>query len=78
MDTNITQREKEILVLLARDSTSKELASELFISYETVRSHRKNLSRKLGVKTTGGMISRGFELGLLKIGSADSIGNRNQ
>lgn len=73
MDTKITQREREILELLARDSTSKELASELFISYETVRSHRKNLIRKLGVKTTGGLIYRGFALGLLKVAALDVI-----
>lgn len=63
----LTPREKEVLQLLAQDHTSRELASSLFISIETVRSHRKSLIRKLGVKTTGGLIFRGFELGLLEL-----------
>lgn len=63
----LTRREKQILQLLARDHTSKELATLLYISTETVRSHRKSLIRKLGVKTTGGLVYRGFELGLLRI-----------
>ena len=67
MKTNITQREQEVLELLAQDRTSKELASKLLISLETVKSHRKNLSRKLGVRTTAGLIFRGFELGLLRL-----------
>lgn len=72
MQINITNREKEVLQLLAQGSTSRELASKLFISIETVRSHRKSLIRKLGVRTTGGLIFRGFELGLLNIASQEA------
>ena len=50
----VTPREREILMLLAEDRTSKELAQQLHISLETVKSHRSSLIRKLGVKTTGG------------------------
>ena len=72
MKSRITPREKEVLLLLAQDRTSKELAFKLFISLETVRSHRKNLIRKLGVKTTAGLIFRSFELGLLCVASQDA------
>ena len=65
--TNVTPREKEILNFLALDFTSKELAQQLCISVETVNTHRKNLSRKLEVKTSAGMIARGYQLGILKL-----------
>lgn len=65
--SNITPREMEVLHLLANDYTSKQLSQELYISLETVKSHRKNLIRKLGVKTTGGLVCRGFQLGLLHV-----------
>ena len=71
MESQITPREKEVLELLAQDSTSKELASKLYISLETVRSHRKSLIRKMGVKTTAGLIFRGFELGLLEVSQSE-------
>ena len=63
----ITPREKEVLRLLANDYTSRELAAHLHISMETVKSHRRNLSHKFGVKTTGGLIKKGFEYGVLNI-----------
>lgn len=62
---NLTEREIEILKLVAADFTSKELAEYLCISIETVKSHRKSLIRKMGVKTTGGLIGRGFQSGIL-------------
>ncbi len=63
----LTPRELEVLELIAQDYTSKQLAQVLYISPETVKSHRRNLIRKLGVKTTGGLIFRGFELGILRV-----------
>ena len=63
----ITPREEEVLRLLANDYTSRELAAHLHISMETVKSHRRNLSQKFGVKTTGGLIKKGFEYGVLNI-----------
>ena len=67
MRNYLTPREREILHLLSQDLTSRELAGSLYISFETVKSHRHNLLRKLGVKTTGGLVRRGFELGLLQL-----------
>ena len=67
LQTNVTPRELQVLHLVANDYTSREVAHHLQISAETVKSHRGGLIRKLGVKTTGGMIKRGFELGLLHI-----------
>ncbi len=67
MQDNLTPRERQILLLLSRDLTSKELARSLYISFETVKSHRRNLLLKLGSKTTGGLVRKGFELGLLEL-----------
>jgi DNA-binding NarL/FixJ family response regulator len=44
----ITQREREILLLVARGGTSREIAEGLFISTKTVEVHRARLMRKLG------------------------------
>ena len=69
----ITNREHEVLQLIAFESTSQEIAKELYISNHTVISHRKNLMEKLEVKNTAGLVRRGFELGLLTISSSHAI-----
>lgn len=46
---NLTEREKEILQLLIKGHSYKEIASSLFISVETLNSHIKNIYRKLNV-----------------------------
>ena len=63
----LTRREMEVLILIANDFTSKELADHLHISCETVKSHRCNLARKFGTKTAGGLIRRAFDLGILQV-----------
>jgi DNA-binding CsgD family transcriptional regulator len=51
----ISQREKEVLQLVAIGLTNKEIAEKLFISSHTVITHRKNISAKLGIKTIAGL-----------------------
>lgn len=63
--TNITDREKQILHLIAYEHSSKEIAQKLFLSYETINSHRKNMMIKLGVRNTAGLVRVAFERGLL-------------
>nr|WGD99004.1 LuxR C-terminal-related transcriptional regulator [Bacillus safensis] len=48
----LTKREREVFELLVQDKTTKEIASELFISEKTVRNHISNAMQKLGVKST--------------------------
>jgi len=62
---NISEREKEVLELIAYEYSSKEIASKLFVSRETINSHRKNLLTKLNVKNTAGLIRKAFESRLL-------------
>jgi len=51
----ISQREKDVLKLVALGMTNKEIAEKLFISSHTVISHRKNITAKLGIKTIAGL-----------------------
>lgn len=49
----LTDREREIIALLAAGLNAEGIAERLFISAHTVASHRKNLHKKLGTKNTG-------------------------
>lgn len=69
---HISKREREVLELVAHEYTTLEIASRLYLSTHTVDSHKKKLKLKLNVKNTAGMVRRGFELGLLKLGATAS------
>jgi DNA-binding CsgD family transcriptional regulator len=51
----ISQREKDVLRLVALGMTNKEIGEKLFISSHTVITHRKNITSKLGIKTIAGL-----------------------
>jgi len=51
----LSQREKEVLRLIASGKINKEIADELCISVNTVITHRKNISAKLGIKSASGL-----------------------
>ena len=51
----LSQREKEILAAVAHGKTNKEIADELFISINTVVTHRKNIARKTGINSIAGL-----------------------
>jgi DNA-binding NarL/FixJ family response regulator len=52
---DLSEREKEILISIANGLTNKEIADKHFISIHTVVSHRKNITRKIGIKTVSGL-----------------------
>ena len=52
----LTNREKEIFVLLTQNKTTKEIANKLNISEKTVRNHISNTMQKLGVKGRAGAV----------------------
>lgn len=52
----LTKRELEVLKLIAQEYSNPGIAEKLFLSIETVNSHRKNLLRKLEVKNTAGLV----------------------
>lgn len=54
-EQTISKRETEILQQLALGSTNQEIADKLFLSIHTVMTHRKKITRKLGIKTVSGL-----------------------
>ena len=62
----ITQREKDVLFLIAKEYSTQEIAQILYLSPHTVISHRKSILRKLSVRNTAGMIYRAFQEGLFE------------
>ena len=61
----ISRREKQILKLIVWEKTTHEIAQELFISFGTVETHRRNLLHKLDVKNTAGLVRVALENNLL-------------
>ena len=61
----LTKREKDVLKLIAKEKTTAEIASQLFISTHTVISHRRNLLVKFDVKTSVGLVKKALESGIL-------------
>ena len=54
-DAELTRREIEVLQLLTKGYSNKEIADQLFVSTHTVISHRKNVSEKTGIKSASGL-----------------------
>ena len=54
-ENNLSKREIDVLKLLAKGNANKEIADKLNISVHTVVTHRKNITQKLGVKSTAAM-----------------------
>ncbi len=54
--TKLTEREKEVLLLIADELTNAEIAEKLFVSHRTVDTHRRNLLQKLNAKNTAGLV----------------------
>ncbi len=63
----LTERELQILVLIAKGKSNQEFAESLFISIHTVHSHRKNIIKKLGVNNTAELISFAYQNQLISI-----------
>ncbi|MEO0504606.1 MAG: response regulator transcription factor [Bacteroidota bacterium] len=61
----LTRREKEVITLIVKEHTTQEISELLFISPKTVESHRNNLTQKLGVRNTAGLVRVALEKGLL-------------
>ena len=62
----LTRREREILALIAQAKNNKEIASELYISDQTVGVHRKNMMKKLGVHNTVNLVKLALEYQLVE------------
>jgi LuxR family maltose regulon positive regulatory protein len=61
----LTGRELAVLRLLASELSQREIGNELYVSLNTVKTHTRNVFRKLGVSTRGEAVARARESGLL-------------
>jgi len=61
----LSERELEVLRLLRSDLSGPEIANELVVTLNTLRTHTKNIYAKLGVGSRRAAIGRAEELGLL-------------
>jgi DNA-binding NarL/FixJ family response regulator len=62
----LSQRELEVLELVARGATNREAAAKLFISEATVKTHLLHIYAKLGVSDRAAAVAEGFQQGLLR------------
>lgn len=65
-DEFFSRREKEVLELMAKGFSSKDIARELFITEKTVESHRRNMVVKAKVRNTMELISLAINRGIIK------------
>jgi len=61
----LTKRERQVLILISNGIPNKNIATKLKISIRTVEHHRSNLSDKLGIKNTAGLVKFAISKGLI-------------
>ena len=61
----LTDREVEILKMVALENSNAEIAEKLYISPKTVETHRKNLMKKIGVRNSLGIYKFALKYKLL-------------
>jgi PAS domain S-box-containing protein len=62
----LTERERQVLVLIAWGKSTKQAASQLGLSYKTADSHRSRILEKLGVHETASMVRYAIRAGLIE------------
>jgi len=62
----LTEREKEVLILIAQGASNKRVAQKLDVSVRTVETHRLNLRRKLGIETAAGLANYAIKRGWIE------------
>ncbi|MBT3382650.1 MAG: response regulator transcription factor [Prolixibacteraceae bacterium] len=63
----LSEREKEIFILLAEGKSTREISDKLFISVKTVGTHKQNLLEKLSLKTTADIVKYAIKKGLIRL-----------
>jgi len=66
----LSDREREILKLIAEGRTNKEIAELLFLSVKTVQAHRANLMRKLGMHDRTELVKYAIRKGIIGLDEA--------
>ena len=63
----LSEREREIIAYIVKGLTNKEIAAHLFLSINTILTHRKNISRKLDIHSVSGLTIYAIVNGIVKI-----------
>jgi DNA-binding NarL/FixJ family response regulator len=63
----LTQREREVLQLIAEGESNKQISQQLGMSVKTVESHRRNLMNKLNIHETAGLVRHAIKIGLIRL-----------
>ena len=66
----VTEREREVLVLIARGLSNTEIAAELYLSIATAKSHVGRLLTKLGARDRAQLVIAAYEAGLMTLGAS--------
>jgi two-component system, NarL family, response regulator NreC len=65
----LSEREAEVLQLIALGHTNKEVGDKLYLSVRTVESHRAHIQQKLGLQTRAELVAYALERGMIKVPS---------
>lgn len=65
LQSELSDREKEVLTLICSELTMKEIGQKLFLSENTVRNHRVNIMEKVGVNNIVGLVKYAYETGVV-------------
>jgi DNA-binding NarL/FixJ family response regulator len=65
LEDTLTEREREVLALVATGATNREIAEQLHLSHHTVKDYTRNVFRKLEVRNRAEAVQRAQRLGLL-------------
>ncbi len=69
----LSKRETDVLILLVKGLSNKEIADKLNISIHTVISHRKNITEKIGVKTLPGLTIYAISKKIISLDTPESL-----
>jgi DNA-binding NarL/FixJ family response regulator len=70
----LTEREREVLTLIARGMCNSEIARELYLSQATVKTHVARVLRKMGLRDRTQAAVAAYDLGIVRPRSADPSG----
>jgi two-component system response regulator NreC len=63
----LSEREIEIIKLISKGLTSKEIADRLALSKLTIDTHKKNIFKKCSVKNSAGLVMKALDMKILKL-----------
>jgi len=66
LNENLSERETEILTLVAEGRSSREIADQLHLSHHTINTHRKNILKKLACKSAAELMNYAYSKGLIE------------